>query len=99
MTITADLGENLDYVGDEGSKQLILGTDFSPTVLGVCSPDIRETLAQCKIRVIGNRYELERRIDERKAGFRLGFNLAITILSILSAVALETRRSNKVKGS
>lgn len=88
INMPPDLDKNLKYVNDLGNEQLIIGTDFSIAVLGSCpSLDFNEINFQmCKVKEIGNRYELEQKIEERKRKFRMNFNLIVTLLSIIVAV-------------
>ena len=88
INMPPDLDKNLKYMNNPGSEQLIIGTDFSLAVLGSC-PHLdfdKITFPVCKVKEIGNRYELEQKIEDRKKKFRMNFNLVVTLLSIIVAV-------------
>jgi hypothetical protein len=68
------------------SKQIILGTEFSPALMGLCPTNqpwgITEENPVCKFQSIGNKYQIEQKIEERKKAIRSKFNIGIVILSI-----------------
>lgn len=84
-----DLPSNLNvtqtYLEGLISPELILGREFSPAVLGLCPKfEVGELISipQCQLLVVGNRFELEQQIDERKRQIRTSFNFIIALLYI-----------------
>jgi len=96
VNMPPDLDELSRYMTGTSSKQLILGTDFSPAVLGSCPRRPLQSLhfPMCKVRNIGNKYELEQKIEERKRSFRIEFNITVTLLAVI--FAFRERRSASI---
>jgi len=99
-----DVPSSLDgtsrYIVDTGTTRLLLGLDFSPALLGLCPRLPIESIdfPMCKMRDIGNRYELENKIEERKKRIRMNVNVVLAFLGI-SIVMLDRRsrrRTNRV---
>jgi len=93
INIPLSLDETSRYISDLDSKQLILGTDFSPAILGSCPRLPLESLnfPMCKVRNIGNKYNLEQQIEERKKLFRFKVNIVATLLGVLLSIPKQKK--------